>query len=134
MAVGMCFRPSRPWNPEDGCAEMHFTAACRACSRAGMPMKVPLVPMQATKCVTRPSVCSMISGAGAFEMRLPVGRIVVLIGIKVAVRIGFVDLAAQADGAVGALAGIGEHHLRAVGLQDPLALDAKRWPAGTASL
>ena len=64
----------------------------------------------------------MISGAGAFEVRLPVGRIVVLVGIEVAVGIRLVDLAAHADGAVGAFARIGEHHLRAVGLQDPLAL------------
>ena len=22
IAVGMCFNPSRPWNPEDGCIEI----------------------------------------------------------------------------------------------------------------
>ena len=72
-----------------------------------MPMNVPLVPMAATKCVMRPPVCSMISGPVVFEVRLPVGRVVVLIGIEIAVGIGLVDLAALADGAVGAFAGIG---------------------------
>ena len=56
-------------------------------------------------------------------MRPPVGRVVVLIGVKVEIGIGFVDLAALADGAVGAFGGIAEDHLRAVGLQDALTLD-----------
>ncbi len=61
--------------------------------------------------------------AGGFEVRFPVGRVVVLIGIEIAVGIGFVDLAARADGAVGAFGRIAENHLRAVGFQDALALD-----------
>ena len=56
-------------------------------------------------------------------MRFPVGRVVVLVGVEVAVGIGLVDLAAHADGAVGAFAGIAEDHLRAVGFQDAFALD-----------
>ena len=43
-------------------------------------------------------------GAGMFEVRLPVGRIVVLIGVEVAIRVGIVDFAAETDGAVGASA------------------------------
>ena len=37
--------------------------ADRRVSRREFPVKVPLVPMLATKCVMRPSVCSMISSA-----------------------------------------------------------------------
>ena len=64
----------------------------------------------------------MISGAGGFEVRLPVGGIVVLVRIEVEVRIGRVDLAARRMAPSEPFRRIGENHLRAVGLQDPLAL------------
>ena len=76
------------------------------CSRRVMPVKVPLVPSAATKCVTRPPVCSMISGAGGLEMRLPVRRIIVLIRIEISVRVLFVNGSAHSDGAVGTFAGV----------------------------
>ncbi len=63
IAVGMCFNPSRPWKPDEGCAEMHWTPGMSRLSRRELPMNVPLVPMQATKCVIAPLVCSMISTA-----------------------------------------------------------------------
>ncbi len=61
--------------------------------------------------------------AGGFEMRFPVSRVIVLIGVKITVGVGFVDLAALADGAVGAFSRIAEYHLRAISLEDALALD-----------
>ena len=63
--------------------------------------------------------------AGALEVRLPVGRIVVLIGVEIAVRILHVDLADHADGAVGALVRVAVNRLRAVRFEDALAL--LRW-------
>ena len=63
-------------------------------------------------------------GAGAVEVRLPVGRIVVLIGIEIAVRVLHVDLADHADGAVGAFVRVAEDRFGAVGFQDALALSA----------
>ena len=44
-------------------AEMHCTSGMSRLNRRVFPMKVPLVPMQATKCVIAPLVCSMISTA-----------------------------------------------------------------------
>ena len=63
-------------------------------------MKVPLVPIAATKWVMPPAVWRMISGPVCLEMRLPVGGVVVLVGIKVEVRIGLVDFPHHADGAI----------------------------------
>ena len=85
-------------------------------------MNVPLVPMHATKCVIAPPVCSKISTAVPSIMRLPVRRIVVLIGIEIGVGILLVDFAAQPNRSVRTLARIGKNHLRAVSLQDLLAL------------
>ena len=96
-------------------------------------MKVPLVPMLVTKWVTRPSVCWIIFGSGAVEMRAPVGGVAVLIRIKVFLGRLREDLLAQADGPVGAFAGIGKDHLRAVGLQDLLAFVRGVGRAGTIS-
>ena len=122
MAVGMCFNPSSPWKPEEGCAEMHCTSGMSRFRRFELPMKVPLVPMQATKCVSEPAGLLHQLDRGAFEMGFPVRRIVILIGIKITIGIGFVNFAAEADGAVGAFGRIGKNHLRAVGFQDLLAL------------
>src|ERR1035441_4865388 len=40
---------------------------------------------------------------GVLEMRLPVRRVVVLIGVKIAIGIGHVNFAAEQNGPVGAL-------------------------------
>ena len=59
----MCFRPSSPWKPLEGCADQHLHFGQVAPqARLVTPVKVPLVPMAATKWVSRPPVCLMISG------------------------------------------------------------------------
>src|SRR5205814_2134828 len=63
-------------------------------------------------------------GPGTVEVRLPIGRVVVLVGIEVAIGVVFVNLAADANGAVAALTGIAEYGFRAVGFEDALALAA----------
>ena len=60
--------------------------------------------------------------AGVFEVGFPIGRIVVLVGIEVAIRVGIVDFAAEADGAVGAFGGVAVDGLGAVRFEDFLAL------------
>ena len=52
------------------------------------------------------------------EVRFPVGRVVVLIGIKVEIGIGLVNLAHHAYRAIGALRRIAEYRFRAIRLQD----------------
>ena len=65
-----------------------------------MPLIVPPVPMPATKCVIRPSVCSHSSGPGAQVVRLRVLRVRVLVGLP-----GPVDLLDQP--VRGAVVGVG---------------------------
>ena len=97
---------------------MHFTPGTSRFSRREVPVKVPLVPMLVTKCVTRPSVWLDNFGAGAVEMRAPVGGVAVLVGIKVFLGACGEDLLAETNRSVGAFAGIGKHHFRAVGFQN----------------
>ena len=54
--------------------------------------------------------------AGAFEMGAPVGGIAVLIGVEVLFGAFGEDFLAQADGAVGAFAGVGKNHFGTVAL------------------
>ncbi len=61
IAVGMCFIPSSPCSGPSGCMLMHWMFASYSFSRRVVPMNVPVVPSPATKCVTRPWVCSQIS-------------------------------------------------------------------------
>ena len=63
IADSMCLSPSRPWNGESGWNEISLIAGLNFRSRRAVPTNVPLVPRPATKCVSRPLVCSMISGA-----------------------------------------------------------------------
>ena len=88
-------------------------------------MNVPLVPRPATKCVRRPLVCSMISGAGRVVMRAPVRVVAVLIRIKVALRIRRDHPAHFADRAVGALERTGQHELGAERAKNQLPLRAR---------
>src|SRR5262249_59866573 len=62
--------------------------------------------------------------AGRFVMGAPVGRIVVLIGVKILVGIGRHDFAHGQDRAVRAGERIGQDKLRAVSLQNSLPLFA----------
>jgi len=55
------------------------------------------------------------------EMRLPVGRIAVLIGVKVTIRFGVVNFAHPALSAIGSLVGGRENKFRPVSFQDALA-------------
>ena len=84
----MCFSPSRPCSGESGCTEISRMSRRCSRSRRPTPTNVPLVPSPATKCVMRPSVCSRISGAGRVVVRAPVGVVVVLVGVEVALRVG----------------------------------------------
>src|SRR5713101_4291388 len=59
--------------------------------------------------------------SGGLEVRLPVGRVVILIRVKVTIGLGGIDLADLSNGAVGTLTGIGEHDFSAKGFQNPLA-------------
>ena len=54
----------------------------------------------------------------------PVGGVVVLVGIKVQVGGFGMELLGDVDGAVGALARVGEHQVNAVSAQRSLALNA----------
>ena len=83
--------------------------------RLAVPMNVPLVPRPATKCVSAPPVCSMISGA------------VVVVLVRVEVAIGFLSLEPSrlADRAVGAFERVGQEQLGAERFQDELALRAR---------
>jgi hypothetical protein len=111
----MCFNPSRPWNPEDGCAEMHFHAGNSSRSRASGSHEGPAGSHAGDEMRDAALGLRQDLDRRAVVVRFPVGRIVVLIGIKIAIGIGLVNLAAQPNRAVRALAWIGEHHLRAVG-------------------
>ena len=117
IAVSMCLSPSTPCIGESGCTEISRMSRLNSRSRRPTPMNVPLVPSPATKCVMRPSVCSMISGAGRLVVRAPVGVVVVLIGVEVALRIAGEQPPRLADGAVGAFHRIGQDQLGAEGLQ-----------------
>ncbi len=55
-------------------------------SRRTVPVNVPLVPMQVTKCVMATRGLLDNLDRGAVEVRLPVGRIVVLVRIEIGVR------------------------------------------------
>ena len=84
-----------------------------------MPVTVPPVPMPATKCVTRPRVCSQISGRGRVVLRLGIVGVVVLVGLP-----GQGDLAGQAVrhrvvrlGVLGRHRGGTHHDLGSVGAQ-----------------
>ena len=90
-------------------------------SRRPTPTNVPLVPRPATKCVSRPPVCSMISGAGRVVVRAPVERVVVLVRVEVPLRVGGKPAPRLADRAVRALERIGQHQLRAIRPQHALA-------------
>ena len=48
--------------PSAGCAPMTFTLGFFSFRKRATPVMVPVVPMALTKCVTRPPVCSQISG------------------------------------------------------------------------
>ena len=74
--------------------------------------------MPVTKCVTRPSVCSQISRPVRVVVRQRVRLVRVLVGIEVLPGVLVDDLAAQPDGAVGALHRVGEDQLGAVRLGD----------------
>lgn len=50
------------WAPSPGCRPTIWTAGLRPLRKRDTPMMVPVVPMLLTKCVTRPAVCSQISG------------------------------------------------------------------------
>src|SRR5450759_2116996 len=58
---------------------------------------------------------------GSVVVSFPVGWIIVLVRIKILLGILRINLAAQADGAVGALGGIGEYHLSTIRTQHMLA-------------
>ena len=88
-------------------------------------MNVPLVPSPATKCVSRPLVCSMISGRGRVVVRAPVAVVVVLVGIEVAVGLVGVQPPRLANRAVGAFERVGQHELGAERAQDQLPLRAR---------
>ena len=79
-------------------------AAVRGAAAGVTPMNVPLVPMAGDE--MRHAAIGLLDdlGPGAFEVRLPVGGVVVLVRIEIAVGIGLVDLAALADRAVRTLA------------------------------
>ena len=62
IAVSICFMPSRPWKAESGWTSMALMEGLYSFSLRVVPVKVPLVPTAATKCVMRPSVCRQISG------------------------------------------------------------------------
>ncbi len=57
----MCFSPSRPCHGSAGCTLMHWMSGFISLRRRVTPMKVPLVPSAAMKCVTVPRVCFQIS-------------------------------------------------------------------------
>ena len=61
MALGRCFRPSRPWKASSGWTAMAQSPGTSSLSRLAVPTNVPVVPRPATKWVTRPPVCSRIS-------------------------------------------------------------------------
>ena len=86
-------------------------------------MNVPLVPSSVDEVGDAAFGLRDDLGAGGFEVRLPVGVVVVLIRVEVAVRIGVVDFADLADRAVRTLVGGRQHEFGAVGFQDALALD-----------
>jgi hypothetical protein len=58
--------------------------------------------------------------SGAFVVGLPVGRVVVLIGVEVSIGICFVNFPALDDGTVGAGAGIGEDEISTIGARRTL--------------
>ena len=70
----------------------------------------------------RPCVCSRISGAGRVVVRAPVPGVVVLVRIEIQVRLLRVHRLGLDDGAVRSFHRIGEHHLGAERLEDPLPL------------
>src|ERR687893_2265157 len=61
-------------------------------------------------------------GRRGLVVRARVGRVLVLVGVEVPLGVLGVQAPRLPDGAVGALAGVGEHHLDAVGAQYLLAL------------
>ena len=120
----MCFSPSSPCSGPSGCMLMHWIAGFSSFSRRVTPMKVPLVPRPATKCVTRPSRLPPDLHRGRVVMGPPVGVVVVLVGVKVPVGVGIDELLHVALGAVGALGRVGQHQLGAVRQETLLALGA----------
>ena len=91
--------------------------------RRPVPMNVPLVPRPATKCVTRPPVCSMISGAGRVVVRAPVRRRCCTgPGRSSGPGPAAYERRASRMAPSDPFERVGEHELGAVGAQDPLAL------------
>src|SRR6266478_3536532 len=54
---------------------------------------------------------------------LPVGRVRILVGVKIFFRLALVEFAHRADGAVRAVGGIGINNVGAVGVENSLAFD-----------
>ena len=57
------FPPSSPCMGESGCTLTNLMSSLCSRKRLPVPVNVPLVPRPATKCVSSPPVCSMISNA-----------------------------------------------------------------------
>jgi hypothetical protein len=53
--------PSMPWEGESGWMLMVWIRGLNPLRRRAAPMKVPLVPTPAIKCVIRPADCCQIS-------------------------------------------------------------------------
>ena len=60
--MARCLSPSSPWNGESGCTPTSRTAGFRSFRYPPVPIMVPVVPIAATKWVTRPPVWAQISG------------------------------------------------------------------------
>ena len=107
MAVAMCLRPSRPLKGESGCMEMQRMAGLSSRRRRVVPMKVPLVPRPATKWVTLAFGLLPDLVGGGVVVGEPVVVVGVLVGVEVLLGLGGGELAGLADGAVGAVGGVG---------------------------
>ncbi len=81
-----------------------------------------MVPRAATKCVSLPCRLRPDLRPGRHEVGGGVGRVVVLVGIEVAVRTVGNHLAHQPDGAIRPLIRVAVDHVRAVGRQGSLPL------------
>ena len=108
IAVGMCFVPSMPWKPVDGWAEMHSHVRQILAQPARVAHERAAGAEQRDE--VRDAAFGLLDdlGAGGLVVRLPVGVVIVLIGVEVAVGIGVVDLADLADRAIGTFVGRGE--------------------------
>jgi hypothetical protein len=80
--------------------------------------------MPTTKWVISPAVCSHISTVGSQIMRLPIGRIIMLIGIITILRADFDQFSDSQNSPVRPDQRIRFHQFRPIGPQDALAFIA----------